>query len=145
MKDNCMNIIQYISFITIKMNNSKGIKKFKYRLSLNNLYKELRTQDIYRVSDSMVLFLAAIGNNDALKDVTAHGTTGISFSVNGSKLSYYPRDSRFTIIDEDGYSYTMMKNTESPEFINKKWQSLESKIYDLYIETITYVSKEVLS
>lgn len=144
-----MNIINAICLNTINLYDTPQYRLFKKRKIKNNikeLENKLLEENIFDVSDNIIEVLLQTSNDfKADHNIIMNGSC-IKFVIEVSTfVEYSPIFHRFSVVYGDNYfKFDVSRNTNPPDFIKSKWDSIEKDILSFYIDIVEDVAFELL-
>lgn len=144
-----MNLINAICLNTINLYYTPQYRIFKRR-KIKNRIKELENklceENIFDVSDNMIEVMSEISDEfKTCHNLIMNGPC-IKFIIQTDTfIEYSPVFHRFSVIYGDNYfKFDISRNTNPPDFIKSKWDSIEKDIFSFYIDIVKDVAFELL-
>lgn len=117
----------------------------KINKKIKKLSKQLKDEDIFKLSDYMVSFLNAVPSY-ILNACSVHlYKSNLSMEIDESNINYNAILREVSIYDKkDKIYYSIQKKSRLPSYLIEKWSNLNEGIRSFYIEIIADISYELL-
>lgn len=143
-----MDVINELSKYMIKKYAEKWYN-FLFLIRINKkikqICKQLKNEDIFKLSDCMVSFLNAIPNYILEASTVCLSESNLSMEIDKSRVNYNATLREVSIYDkEDNIYYSIQKRCRLPSFLVEKWHNIDNGIRSFYIEIIADISYELL-